>query len=60
MNEDKDPFERFTESKRVSDGCYEIKCTKGLWAVVATTKPQALNEAHHYFRQYYADGEYND
>jgi hypothetical protein len=51
-------FKKFTRRKRTKTG-YEIKCTKGLWGVCAPTKAQAENEARHYFRQYYEDGEYS-
>jgi len=35
-----------------------IHCRLGLWGVFAPTMEQALREAHHYYLQYYRDGEY--
>ena len=39
-----------------------ISCNKGLWRVSGRTdeEDQLTNVAHHYFRQYYEDGEYAD
>lgn len=36
-----------------------IRCRKGLRAVSAPTKEQALKEAQHYFLLYWLDGEYS-
>lgn len=44
----------------IEDSAWECKCKKGLWGVVAPTLNQATLEGVHYFRQYYADGEYDD
>ena len=52
-------FEKDTKYKKTKYG-HEISCRKGLWSVCAPTKKQALNEAGHYYRQYFDDGEYND
>lgn len=54
---DKD-YELYTTSREVEHG-YEVKCTKGLFSVIAPTKEQAHQEARHYFYQYYSDGEYS-
>lgn len=35
-----------------------IDCRKGLWAIDAPTEEEAINEAYHYWQQYYSDGEY--
>lgn len=42
------------------DGRHQYECKRGLWAVDAPDEVQAHNEALHYFRQYYADGEYSE
>jgi len=52
-------FNKNTKVKKTKDG-YSVKCLKGLWGVFASTEEEALNEARHYFRQYYEDGEYGD
>ena len=40
-------------------GLHKYTCTKGLFAVSAWYKKDALREAKHDFIQYYNDGEYN-
>ena len=40
------------------DGRYEFKCKLGLWSVIGCDYDSARIEAIHYWRQYYADGEY--
>ena len=47
-----------TDTYKTKNG-YSIRCKKGLWAVEAPTEDKASIEAMHYFRQYYADGEYD-
>lgn len=41
-------------------GGRSIRCCLGLWAVSAPDKDTAEREARHYWRQYFADGEYQD
>lgn len=41
-------------------GVYSYRCSKGLWGVECRDKHQAIQEAYHYFEQYYSDGEYDD
>jgi len=50
-------FDRNTEVTN-KDGRWQIDCKKGFWGVDAPTLEEASREAHHYFRQYYFDGEY--
>ncbi len=42
------------------DGRVSIDCIFGLWGVSAPDVETAITEALHYFRQYYADGEYSE
>ena len=51
-------FKKYTKTKKTATG-YEVKCAKGLWGVHAPTEAEAMNEARHYFRQYFEDGEYS-
>lgn len=39
---------------------YEINCPKGLWGVSGPDVRSVMSEALHYYRQYAADGEYED
>lgn len=50
----------FNENTLITEkkGRVFVRCKKGLWAVDAPNKEQALREARHYFVQYYADGDY--
>lgn len=41
------------------DGRYEFKCKLGLWSVIGHDYDSARQESIHYWRQYYADGEYD-
>ena len=59
MNID-EAFEKYTKHKDHKDGSYSIDCVKGNFGVHAPTKATALNEARHYFVQYFSDGEYNE
>ena len=52
-------FAANTTTKRES-GYTIIDCKRGLWGVCAPTLKQAMDEARHYFVQYYADGEYKE
>ena len=52
-------FKENTEITRDTDGTYNIDCKKGLWGVSGAIYPQVMNEAKHYFQQYYSDGEYD-
>ena len=42
------------------DGLYTIECPKGLWAVSGPDMEELEGEALHYYRQYRADGEYEE
>ena len=54
-------FKKHTKHHVSADGTqYSIDCKKGLWGVSAPTQEAALNEARHYFRQYWRDGEYSE
>lgn len=48
-----------TEIKDDEGVGYEYKCKKGLFSVYSPDKETALDEARHYFNQYFEDGEYN-
>jgi len=50
-------FDQNTISKQ-RGGRFAIDCKKGLWGVEAATEQEAIQEARHYFIQYYRDGEY--
>jgi len=53
-------FESFISYDHDRDRClHKYTCTKGLFAVSAWKKKDALREAKHCFIQYYNDGEYN-
>lgn len=52
-------MEKCTICTRRGDRC-EIKCKLGLWSVVGPYGLALINEAEHYFRQYKADGEYDE
>ena len=56
---EEDAWIKYVETMAIEDGGWECKCKKGLWGVVAPTLEQATSEGIHYFRQYYADGEYD-
>ena len=45
---------------RAKHGRHEISCKLGLWSVDCPDQETAINEALHYFNQYYEDGEYKD
>jgi hypothetical protein len=51
-------FDRCVETKLMRDGRVEVHCKLGLWSVSANNRAVAEHEAQHYWRQYYADGEY--
>jgi len=51
-----DAFVKFTTIKGIEDGGWEVSCNKGLWSVYAPTLRRAMEEATHYFKQYYGDG----
>ena len=55
---EEDAWVKYVEVTGIADGCWECKCTKGLWSVIAPTYDQATLEGVRYFRQYYGDGEY--
>lgn len=52
-------FVRNTKQYSMPDGRYCIKCRRGLWLVDAPSELGAFREGLNYFRQYYADGEYD-
>lgn len=54
----KDFFYKCTETKLMKDGRIEIHCKRGLWCVSGTDRQAVEQEAMHYFRQYFVDGEY--
>ena len=54
-----DKFKEFTITKVIGSRV-SIDCVKGLWGVDAPTLEQAEDEARHYFRQYWSDGEYSN
>ena len=53
--------EAFNKNVEIKDKFvyWEARCLKGLWAVTALTKKRCMEEAGHYFRRYYHDGEYD-
>lgn len=53
-------FERCVTLSRDKWFNYVYKCKLGMWSVSGSTSPKAKRHAMHYFRQYYADGEYNN
>ena len=59
MNSIEKAFKENTEITRDRDGTYNIDCKKGLWGVSGAIYPKVMNEAKHYFQQYYSDGEYD-
>jgi len=56
MTED-EAYKTWTTKRKTKTG-YTIKCKKGLWRVDAPSQRKAEQESHHYFAQYFADGEY--
>jgi hypothetical protein len=44
--------------RRLKSGRYRARCRKGLWSVEGPDAGPILDEALHYFQQYYEDGEY--
>lgn len=52
-----DAYHKNTSVSDIGDGRVRIKCKKGLWSVEGPMK-EAVNEAIHYFKQYWNDGEY--
>jgi len=53
---------QFKQNTRYSNANHrhQIDCRLGLWGVSAPTEAQAIKEAFHYYRQYAADGEYDE
>lgn len=52
-------FKENTTRTTDSAGRVYIDCKRGLWGVSSSYELGAMREAHYYFRQYYADGEYD-
>ena len=52
-------LERCAIYRRNKDRCV-IECRLGLWSVEGPYGLELINEAMHYFKQYKADGEYNE
>ena len=55
-----DVFCKCTKTKLLKDGSVEIYCKLGLWRVFGRDIKVVEQEAHHYWIQYYYDGEYNN
>lgn len=51
-------FRKWTTTRKTKYG-YSVRCKKGFWGVDAPTLEEAEREAHRYFMQYFAYGEYD-
>lgn len=54
------PFDLCTETVLLKDGTMLIGCKRGNWRVEGMNHEEVKREAANYFRQYLADGEYDD
>lgn len=53
-------FEMCIERNIDAYGTLQIRCKLGNWAVIDPDHKNAESEARHYWRQYFADGDYQD